>query len=109
MTLRDVLALLVKKKEDEELELPIEETVTDKLNVRIDNLNGMEDVDRLTKLLREGNVLFLKTRDLQKRDLGEFQTSVQKLKRSCTQNGFDIVGTEDGYLIVTPNFVQIAR
>ena len=63
----------------------------------------------MVKFVREGNILFLKTRELQKKDLGQFQTSVQKLKRSCSSFGFDIAGTEEGYLVVTPKFAQIAR
>lgn len=96
-------------KKEEPIELPVEEEQTERIEVRIENLFGMSDVDRLTKLLREGSILFLKTKDLQKKDLGEFQTTVQKLKRVCNQYGFDIAGTEDGYLVVTPKFAQIVR
>jgi SepF-like predicted cell division protein (DUF552 family) len=106
MDLRD---LLFGKKEEDMIELPVEEEQTQKIQVRIENIGGMLDVDRLTKLLREGNILLLKTKDLQKKDLGEFQTTVQKLKRVCNQYGFDIAGTEDGYLVVTPRFAQIMR
>jgi SepF-like predicted cell division protein (DUF552 family) len=97
------------KKEEVELPVPEEETVTEKINVRIENLQGLIDVERLTKLLREGNILFLKTKELQKRDLGQLQTTVQRLKRVCMQNDWDIAGTEDGYLVLTPKFARIER
>jgi SepF-like predicted cell division protein (DUF552 family) len=62
MDLRD---LLFGKKEEDMIELPVEEEQTQKIQVRIENIGGMLDVDRLTKLLREGNILLLKTKDLQ--------------------------------------------
>lgn len=96
--------------EDEgDVELPVAEEPVERVSVRIENLGGMGDIDRVTKFVREGNILFLKTRELQKKDLGQFQTSVQKLKRVCTNYGFDIAGTEEGYLVITPKFAQIAR
>lgn len=95
--------------DDQDVELPVAEEPVERVNVRVENLGGLGDIDRLTKLVREGNILFLKTRELQKRDLGQFQTSVQKLKRVCTNYSFDIAGTEEGYLVVTPKFVQISR
>lgn len=96
--------------EDKEpAELPVAEEPVERVNVRIENLGGLGDVDRLTRLVREGNILFLKTKELQRRDLGQFQTSVQKLKRVCTNYGFDLAGTEEGYLVITPKFAQILR
>lgn len=93
----------------EEVELPVEEEVAERVNVKIENLQGLIDVDRVTKLLREGNILFLKTKELQKKDLGQLQTTVQRLKRVCSQNDWDIAGTEDGYLVLTPRFARIER
>lgn len=96
--------------EDEgDMEIPVAEEPVERVSVRIENLGGIGDIDRVMKFVREGNILFLKTRELQRKDLGQFQTSVQKLKRVCTNFGFDIAGTEEGYLVVTPKFAQIAR
>jgi SepF-like predicted cell division protein (DUF552 family) len=98
-----------KSDEEDHMELPVEEVPAEKVSVRIEHLTGLADVERIIKYVREGSILFLKTRDLQKRDLGQFQTAVQKLKRVCTNMGFDLAGTEEGYLVVTPRFAQIAR
>lgn len=95
--------------DEQDVELPMAEEPVERVNVRIENLGGIGDVDRIAKLVREGNILLLKTKELQKRDLGQFQTSVQKLKRVSTNFGFDIAGTEEGYLVITPKFAQIAR
>jgi len=106
--IRKFLKRLIADKEDH-VELPVADEPVERVNVRIENLGGLGDVDRLARLVREGNILFLKTKELQKRDLGQFQTAVQKMKRVCTNYGFDIAGTEEGYLVVTPKFAHILR
>lgn len=94
---------------EEMIEFPEEEEVGEKVNVRIENLTGMVDVERMEKILREGNILFLKTKELQRKDIGQFQMAIQKLKRVCGNYGFDIAGTEEGYLVLTPRFAKIVR
>ncbi|MEM5829552.1 MAG: cell division protein SepF [Candidatus Aenigmatarchaeota archaeon] len=96
-------------RKEEPIELPTEEEPVQPVYVRIENLKDFVDIERITKLLREGNIVFLKTKELQKTDLGEFQNCVQKLKRVSNQYGFDIAGTEEGYLVLTPNFAKIVR
>jgi len=101
--LRDLL------KREEPMELPVEEETAQPVYVRVENLKDFVDIERITRLLRDGNIVFLKTRELQRTDLGEFQNCVQKLKRVSNQYGFDIVGTEEGYIVLTPTFAKIAR
>jgi len=101
---------LLKKKDEEEIaELPEEEEPFKKTTVRIENLRDFVDVDRVGRLVKEGNIVFLKTKDLQRQDLGEFQNCVQKLKRISNQWGWDLVGTEEGYILVTPQSAKILR
>ncbi|TAL47908.1 hypothetical protein EPN87_01880 [archaeon] len=109
MALRDLIPSFNFGKKEQPMELAEEPEMGQKVVVRVENLSGMVDVDRVLKLVRDGNILFLKTRDLQKKDIGEFQLSVQKLKRNCQNYGLDIVGTPEGYLLVTPKFVQILK
>ncbi len=97
-----------KKKEEEFVEVPFEEE-TDRVDIRIENFEGLIDVDRITKLVKKGSIVFLKTKNIQKRDLGQFQAGVTKLKKICDSYGWDIVGTEEGYILITPRFVKIAR
>lgn len=95
--------------EEEAVELPEEEEVGRQVTVRIETLKDFVDIDRVSRLLKDGNIIFLKAKELQRTDLGEFQNCIQKLKRVCTQYGWDIVGTEEGYLVVTPQFAKIER
>lgn len=107
--LKDLMDTLSKKREEPvEIQHP-EEAEQEKIKIRIENFGGMLDIDRLMKFVREGNILFLKTKELQRRDVGAFQTGVQKWKRVCQQLGWDIAGTEEGYLVITPRFAQIVR
>jgi SepF-like predicted cell division protein (DUF552 family) len=109
MGLKDWVRKLVAEKKDEKVEFDEENSSPEKLTIRIDTLLGMEDVDRVAKLVREGNIMLLKIRDLQKKDLGLLQNTIQKLKRLCSQYGWDVVGLEEGYLVVTPQFAKVER
>jgi len=102
---------LFKSNEEETVEVPEvpEEATGQQVTVRIETIRDFVDVDRIGRLVRDGNIVFVKTRDLQRKDLGEFQNCVQKLKRVSNQFGFDLAGTEDGYLLVTPSFAKISR
>lgn len=98
------------KRKEEPLEVsPEEQTIERTSTVRIETLNDFVDIDRITMMLKEGNVVFIRAKELQRKDLGEFQNCVAKLKRVAGQYGFDLVGTEEGYLLATPQSIKIVR
>jgi SepF-like predicted cell division protein (DUF552 family) len=100
------------KGEEEQIELPMDEggqQPAEKIFVRIENLGGVNDVERIEHLIKTGNIVLLKIADLQKRDLGQFKQTVQMIKRRCIQFGWDIVGIEEGYIVLTPKFAKIMR
>ena len=97
------------KREDEIMEYTEEAEQAQPMMVRIETLVDFVDIDRIARLLKEGNIVFLKTAELQRQDLGEFQNCVQKLKRVCSQNNWDLAGTKEGYIILTPTFAKIQR
>ena len=97
------------KREEEVIEVPSELEEQKQIMVRIETLRDFVDTERIARLLKDGNIIFLKIADLQRHDLGEFRNCVQKLKRFSNQFGWDMVGMEEGYLVITPNFAKIAR
>jgi SepF-like predicted cell division protein (DUF552 family) len=98
--------------EKEVEEIPVEEEKIEtkpKLQVRVENLTGIEDVERVARFAKSGDVLFLKLKDLQRRDLGQFQNTLQKIKRFSTQFGWNVAAVEEGYLIITPSNIKIEK
>lgn len=105
-----IMDVFKKKMQKEEVEvLGEEEIAKGKVSVRVENLTGIIDVDRIIRLVSEGNIVFLKMRELQKKDIGQFQNTLQKLKRACMKFDWDIAALEAGYLIMTPRFAKIER
>jgi len=109
MALKDLLKKFTGNAEEDAVEFPEEATPTQHVNVRIENLTDFVDIDRIARLVKDGNIIFLKTKDIQRKDIGEFQTCVAKLKKVSGQFGFDIAGTEEGYIVLTPGFARIER
>jgi SepF-like predicted cell division protein (DUF552 family) len=102
---------IFKKKEEDSIELTeeIEEVPAKKIMIRVESLTGLIDTDRIERLLIDGNILLLKVKDLQIKDIGEFKNTVSKLKRKSFEYGWDMVAIEDGYLLLTPKFAKIVR
>lgn len=101
--------IVPKKVTEDSVEFPEENEQREKLTIRIENVNGLGDVERIGNYLKQGNVVFVKLRDLQKKDVGLFQTVLQKMKRLSMQFNWDMVALQEGYLVVTPSFARIER
>lgn len=80
-----------------------------KIGVRIETLANYADTDRIQQLVREGNVVFLRIRDLRAKDIAELKRSVEKLRKTCTAMNGDMVGVDEEFLVVTPQYAQIYR
>lgn len=80
-----------------------------RINVRVDSLKGFNDVERVQQMVREGNVVFLKIKELWSRDKNELKRSVERLKKTVSASNGDIVAVSDDFLVVTPSFARIYR
>jgi SepF-like predicted cell division protein (DUF552 family) len=98
------------KEEQEYMEIT-EDSLKDhsKIGVRIETLADYNDTDRVQQLVREGNVVFLRIRDLRAKDIAELKRSVEKLRKTCTAMNGDMVGVDEDFLVVTPQYAQIYR
>lgn len=98
------------EKSDEYMEIGEDAMRTDgKINVRIETLADYMDTDRVQQMLREGNVIFLRIKDLRAKDIAELKRSVDKLRKTITAMNGDMVGVDEDFLLITPNFAQIYR
>jgi SepF-like predicted cell division protein (DUF552 family) len=77
--------------------------------VKIETLKDYADVDRILQFLREGNIIFLKIKDLRSKDINELKRAVEKIKKTCAAMDGDIVGIEEDFLAITPKFARIYR
>jgi len=105
-----------KKKEVEEEVVEIEKDVgeveeekKEKILLKVAKLGSSSDVDRVAKLVKQGNILFLKIKDLKKMDIGQFQATLHRVRKLCDQFGWDVVALEGGYLLIAPPLVKIVR
>jgi SepF-like predicted cell division protein (DUF552 family) len=94
--------------EDELLEVQ-PEIVENKVSVKIDTLREYADIDRIQSLVREGNIVFLKIKELRMRDITELKRCVDKLRKTALAMNGDIVGVDEDFLVLTPNFAKIYR
>jgi len=80
-----------------------------KVGVKIDNLSGYADTDRVQQFLREGNIIFLRIKDLRAKDINELKRAVERLKKTVAAMNGDLVGLDEDFLIITPKYAKIYR
>jgi SepF-like predicted cell division protein (DUF552 family) len=93
----------------EKVEIPQPERPKPKIWIRVDNLAGLSDVDRISRRVKEGYILFLRMVELQKKDLGQFKKTISRLKRECERHGWDMVALVEGYLLIVPAMARIIK
>ena len=94
---------------EEFIEITTEGEDSGRMNIRIENLQDYRDVEGVQRLLREGNIVFLRIKKLKERDLGELKRSVERLRRTSVAMNGDIIGIDEDYLILTPPSAKIYR
>ena len=80
-----------------------------KVGIKIDKLADFSDTERILRELRDGSVIFLKIKTLREKDMGELKRSIERLKRTVLAQNGDIVGIEQDWLILTPEFAVVHK
>jgi SepF-like predicted cell division protein (DUF552 family) len=80
-----------------------------KVSVKVDSLSSFSDTDRIQQLVRDGNIVFLKIKQLRERDINELKRSVERLKKTCSAMDGDVAGVDEDFLIITPKYARIYR
>ena len=114
MGLKDILQRIKPKEEEIEREefVEIDDSVfpsEERISVKVENLTGFADTEKIQQLLREGNVVFVKIRELRDRDINELKRCVERLKKTCLAMNGDMVGVDEDFLIITPGFARVFR
>ncbi|MEM5883123.1 MAG: cell division protein SepF [Candidatus Aenigmatarchaeota archaeon] len=112
MALKDILQKIkpVKEEKEEFVELDTSLIEEDKrIKIKVENLTGFVDTEKVQQLLREGNVVFLKIKDLRNKDINELKRCVERLKKTCLAMNGDMVGVDEDFLIITPDFARVFR
>ncbi|MBN2042904.1 MAG: cell division protein SepF [Candidatus Aenigmarchaeota archaeon] len=80
-----------------------------KIGIVIDKLVEFSDTERVLRAVRDGSLVFLKIKGMKEKDLGELKRSVEKIKKTVMAQNGDIVGVEQDWLILAPEFAKVAR
>ena len=86
-----------------------ERSIGGKFGLMIESLEDFGDTERILRQIRDGSIIFLKIKGLKEKDMGELKRAVEKLKKSIMANNGDIIGAEENWLILAPEFVRVHR
>jgi len=80
-----------------------------KIPIKIDRLADFIDTDRVQKAARNGAIVLVRIKELKERDLSELKRAIDKLRKTCIAMNGDIVGIDENYILLTPNFAHVVR
>ncbi|MFH1420711.1 MAG: cell division protein SepF [Candidatus Aenigmatarchaeota archaeon] len=92
-----------------ELDLPGTEEIRGKILIRIDKLEEYTDSDRIQKLVRDGDIVLVKIKELKEKDISELKRAIARIRKTCIAVNGDIAGVADDWVIVTPSYAHIHR
>ena len=94
---------------EEYTELPMDEEEQKKISIVIEKLDGLSNVDRIMKQVREGRIVVVKIKELREQNLDELKHAISRMKTACSTLDGDIAGVGEDWVIVTPATARIAR
>jgi len=112
MPIKKILEKLKKREEESKEEIEIKEEAFKeeiKPKIRVEKLSSYADVPKIQEFLRNGEIVFLNIKDLKNSNLSDLKKAVDKLKNTISAIDGDIVGVDDNYLLLTPNYARIQR
>ncbi|QQG39892.1 MAG: cell division protein SepF [Candidatus Aenigmatarchaeota archaeon] len=77
--------------------------------IRIAKINDYADVEPVQKMVREGNIVFVKIKGLKDKDMSELKRAVERLRKTVMAINGDIAGVDENFVIITPNFARVDR
>lgn len=80
-----------------------------RVEVMIENMDSYMDIERILGLVRNGNIVFVRIRNLREKDINELKRAVEKIKKTCSAMGSDLVGVDEEFLLITPSYATIYR
>ena len=80
-----------------------------RVGIKIDKLTDFSDTDRILRAIRDGSVVFLRLKALKDKDMGELKRAIERLKKTVLAQNGDIVGVEQDWLILTPEFALVHK
>lgn len=94
-----------------ELEVDQKSKPATKLYVKYYSLVKFEDASAVLNDIRSGSTLsFIKVKEIrEKGGLDELKRTISKLKRSSDAAEAQIVGIDEDYILVVPNFVNVSK
>ncbi len=102
---------LEESKEYVELEVDQREKPTTKLYVKYYSLVKFEDASSVLNDIRSGSTLsFIKVKEIkEKGGMDELKRTITKMKRSADAAEAQIVGIDEDYVLIVPNFVKVEK
>lgn len=80
-----------------------------KVVVRAETLQELEDVETVQDHLRNEHIVWVNIQPLKSRDMTKLKRAVKRLKKTVRAVDGDIAGVDEDWIVVTPEYATIER
>lgn len=81
-----------------------------KVKIKYYVLNDYNDIKSIIDYVREGSSIILANiRPLKSKDIQELKRVISKIKKTCEAVGGDVVGIEENFILVYPDFASVSK
>ena len=77
--------------------------------VIIDSLNGIYEVDKVMRNVRDGHIVIVRIKNLKDTNIEELKQCTSKMRNACESMNGDIIGVGNEWLLITPENIKITR
>ncbi|MDY6789540.1 MAG: cell division protein SepF [Candidatus Nanohaloarchaea archaeon] len=96
--------------EDDYVELEaVNEAPDSKVKIRVATLKEYGDSQKVQKMLREGNIVWVKIKPLKDKDMTDLKRAIDRIKKTVRSIDGDIAGIDEEWLIATPPYAHVHR
>lgn len=97
--------------EDDYIEVkPAKDSSSTQVLIKYFIINDYSDVKSILEFVREGSsVIFANIKPLKTKDITELKRAISKIKKTCEAVGGDIVGIEENFILIYPDFASVSK
>jgi len=95
---------------DEYVELePGNDNKNKKVKIRVATLHEFRDSESVQKMLRNGDIVWVKIKPLKEKDMTDLKRAIDRIKKTVRSIDGDVAGIDEEWLVATPHYAHVHR
>ncbi len=80
-----------------------------KVKIRVATLHEFRDSESVQKMLRNGDIVWVKIKPLKEKDMTDLKRAIDRIKKTVRSIDGDVAGIDEEWLVATPHYAHVHR